>query len=147
MARGDATVKRAGQIFDLLVSGDLTSHQIIGKLGCGYAPFMKGIQALRDLLAASGDVISVVAEPQGFHEPWLYGLRAGQQIVSPEDSRWAPNRLQDAERRIKTIKHVLEVAINSTDGRTTEGKKARIYHLHINRALEEVQLLGVDGAS
>jgi hypothetical protein len=147
MAKQSAHEKRAGQIYDLLSDGDLTSQQIIDKLGCSYSGFLKAVQMLRDIGAATGDVISVVAEPQGMSQPWLYGLRAGKQIASAEDSRWIPNRFQDAERRIKTISHVLEVAANSLDGRTTEGRKARIYHLHIKRALEEVQLMVGDGES
>lgn len=142
--RGNASQRRAEKIFDLLSSGDLTSHQLLARLGCHRTEFTKAIQTLRDILAASGDVISVVAEPHGPDQPWLYGLRAGKQIINAEDSRWIPNQFQHAERRIKTIVHVLDVASNSLDGRTLDGKKARIYRLHMNRALEEVQMLADD---
>jgi hypothetical protein len=145
-AKGAALERRTEQLYDLLSDGDLTSDRLISKLDCSYACFMKTVQNLRDILAANGDVISVVAEPQGWGTPWLYGLRAGKQIVNAADSRWIPNRFQDAERRIKTIAHVLDVAAGSLDGRTIDAKKARIYRLHINRALEEVQMLAGDGA-
>jgi hypothetical protein len=134
--------KRAEELFDLLTGGDLTSAEIVDKTGWRYSQFLKAVQTLRDILAANGDVISVTAEPQGSRETWLYSLRAGKQIVDAEQSRWVINRLQDAERRVETIAHVLEVAVNSLDGRTTEGRKARVYHLHIKRAQEEVALLG-----
>lgn len=142
MARKEVAERRAEQLYDLLSNGDKDSRSIIDETGWAHYQFLKAVQKLRDILAANGDVISVVAEPNGPRQPWLYGLRAGQSIVDAERSRWAPNRLQDAERRIMTIGHVLEVAVNATDGRTVEGKKARIYHLHIKRAQEEVALIG-----
>lgn len=132
----------AGVMFDLLVEGDKTSAELIKITGWKYKKFLKAIQALRDILAANDDVISVTAEPQGGSNPWLYSLKAGKAIVDPEQSRWVLNRLQDAERRIETIEHVLDVAVNSLDGRTVAGKKARIYRLHIKRAREEVALMG-----
>jgi hypothetical protein len=139
-----AAEKRAEELFDLLTGGDLTSAEIMDKTGWVRSQLFKAVQTLRDILAANGDVISVTAEPQGLRETWLYSLRAGKQIVDPEKSRWVINRLQDAERRVETIAHVLEVAVNSLDGRTSEGKKARVYHLHIKRAQEEVALLGTE---
>lgn len=132
---------RAAVLFDLLVEGDKTSAELIQITGWSYKQWQKATQALRDILAANDDVISVVAEPQGESQPWLYRLQAGKVIVDPEQSRWVLNRLQDAERRITTIEHVLDVAVNSLDGRTVAGKKARIYRLHIKRAREEVALM------
>jgi len=137
---------RAGQLFDLLAEGDRTSADIMATTGWERSMFIKTVQVLRDILAADGDVISVVADPdRRTNEPWTYRLAAGGAILDPEDSQWIINRLQDAERRIKTIKHVLQVAVNGLDGRSTEGRKARIYHMHINRAQEEIALL--DGGS
>jgi len=143
MAR-QTSAQRAEQLFDLLTDGDLTSAQIIDKTGWSYSQFLKAVQSLRDILAANGDVISVVAEPQGGREPWLYALRAGKTIINAEDSRWVINRLGDAQRRVTTILHVLQVAKETLDGRTIEGKKARIYHLHITRAQEEIAMLADD---
>lgn len=141
MAKQSAVDKRAEELYDILSNGDQTSHQITDKMVWSHWQLMSAVQNLRDILAANGDVISVTAEPQGHREPWLYGLRAGKAIIDTETSQWLPNRLQDTERRIKTIRHVLEAAVNSLDGRTTDGKKARIYHLHITRAQEEVAML------
>jgi len=132
----------AAQMFDLLVEGDRTSAELIKEAGWKHRRFLKAIQALRDILAANGDVITVTAEPhRGSNKPWLYSLKAGKAIVDSEQSRWVLNRLQDTERRIETIEHVLDVAVNSLDGRTVAGKKARIYALHLKRAREEVMLV------
>lgn len=139
---GKAAEKNAGTLFDILSEGDLRSGDIINRAGLSYYQFMKAVQKLRDILAANGDVISVVSEPQQEQVGgWLYGLRAGKVIVDAEKSQWVINRLQDTERRVTTILHVLDVACNSLDGRTIEGKKARIYQLHMKRAQEEVALI------
>lgn len=136
--------KRAEILFDLLSDGDQTYETVCERTGWTRKEFFKAAQTLRDILAANGDVISVVAEPQGSREPWKYSLAAGTVIMDPEKSRWVINRLQDAERRLFTIGNVTEVASKALDGRTTDGRKARIYNLHIKRAQEEVALLTAD---
>lgn len=133
--------ERAEVLFDLLADGDHTYETIQDKTGWTRGQVLKAVQKLRDILATNGDVISVVAEPQGKRDPWVYRLKGGKDILDAEQSQWVINRLQDTERRVATIENVLAVAVNALDGRTTHGKKARIYHLHIKRAREEVALM------
>lgn len=133
--------ERAEELFTLLADGDMTSAEVTDATEWSYAQFMKTVQVLRDMLATNGDVISVTAEPNGHREPWLYSLKGGDQIVNEETSRWVPNRVEDAERRLKTIKHVMAAAVVGSDGRSTIGRKARIYHLHLKRAEEEIAML------
>jgi hypothetical protein len=137
--------ERAEVLFDLLADSDQTYVTVQAATGWNRPQIMKAVQVLRDILAANGDVISVTAEPQGKGQPWLYSLRAGNQITNAEESRWINNRIGDAERRLTTIKHVLEVAVRALDGRTAAGQKARIYHMHLKRAEEEVALLVTNG--
>jgi hypothetical protein len=139
--------QRAEVLFDLLADADRTRDEIQAKTAWNRPQFQKAVQTLRDILAANGDVISVVCEPHGHRAPWLYCLRAGAEVLNAEESRWIINRLQDAERRLLTIGNVMEVAARGLDGRSIEGRKARIYELHIRRAAEEVALLdGGDAA-
>ncbi|MPZ14297.1 MAG: hypothetical protein GEU73_07710 [Chloroflexi bacterium] len=133
--------QRAEELFTLLADGDRDRDEICADRGWDYSQMRQAVQQLRDMLAADGDVINVVAEPNGWQQPWMYGLRDGGAILDPEQSRWMTNRLGDTERRIKTISHVLDAAVNATDGRTVEGRKARIYELHLRRAAEEVALM------
>jgi hypothetical protein len=122
----------------------------VGAMANGYAAY---------ITAGGGDVPPTPGEPQSVTDHIeLANMGAERQdavkavakatgaSVDAEQSRWVINRLQDTERRVQTIAHVLEVAVNSLDGRTNEGKKARIYHLHIKRAQEEVALLSDAGA-
>jgi len=136
--------KHAGELFDMLANGDKTSAEILKTTGWGYGTFMATVQRLRDTLANDGDVISVVAEPQGTRQdrrgakPYLYRLVAGQTIIDPEHSKWVANRIDDSERRLKTIAAVLDVTVKATDGRTALGKKAVRFHRHVTRALEDI---------
>jgi len=132
---------RADVLFDLLADSSHTYVTIREETGWSRKQILKAVQVLRDILAANGDVISVVCDPQGPREPWLYRLQAGRDILDAERSGWILNRFTDAERRLKTIKHVLEVAVRGLDGRTVEGRKARIYDLHLRRAQEEIAMM------
>ena len=133
--------ERAGVLFDLLVEGDQTYLTIGEATGWDRHKVYAAVQRLRDVLADNEDVISVVAEPQGRGEPWVYRLAHGAQIVDAEHSQWIIGRFGDAERRLKTINHVLAAAVVALDGRSVEGRKARIYRLHLTRAEEEVAML------
>jgi hypothetical protein len=133
--------ERAAELFDLLSARDRTISEVRALTGWNSYQYGKAVQRLRDILAADGDDINVVAEPQGHREGWLYGLRAGSAIVDASESQWVPNRMKDAERRLKTIKHVMQAAVSATDGRSVVGKKARIWALHLTRAEEEITLI------
>lgn len=142
-------VRRALELLQRLREGDADRPTICAELGWSRVDLRTAVQALRDELADQGMEHSVVAEPHGHKQPWLYGLRSGNEIIGATstdgtDSRWVPNRLDDAERRLKTIKNVLKVAVKATDGRTLLGRKARIYALHLSRAEEEVALAVAD---
>lgn len=136
--------ERAEELFSLLAADDMNRDEICADRGWTHGQLRAAVQKLRDILAADGDTINVVCEPDGWRQPWQYRLRAGGDILDAEESRWMTNRLGDTERRITTIGHVLDAAVNATDGRTIEGRKARIYQLHISRAIEEIALGGDD---
>jgi hypothetical protein len=137
--------KDAGILFDLLVEGEQTYITIRARTGWSRTKIIKTVQVLRDILG-DGDEISVTCEPQGKCEPWLYALRAGEHIIDSSESAWLPNRFGDAERRLMTIRHVLDAAVQGLDGRTAIGRKARIYRMHLRRAEEEIALLSSDGS-
>lgn len=132
---------RAAVLYDLLADRPRTQSEVVALTGWTVRRFSSAVQRLRDILAASGDTINVPAEPQGQREEWVYALTDGAGIIDAERSQWAPNRMKDAERRLKTIKHVFSAAVEATDGRTVEGRKARIYQLHLARAEEEIRIL------
>jgi|SRR6516164_2233073 hypothetical protein len=140
-------IQAATDLFELLVEGDQTYVTLNARMGWTRNQILKYVQVLRDVLATDADTISVTCDPDPDDPlgPWVYTLRAGTGIVDPENTRWLVNRLGDAERRLVTIRHVVDIAAQTLDGRSNDGKKARIYALHLKRAEEEVAMLTSDG--
>jgi len=66
-------------------------------------------------------------------------------VVDVEQSRWLLNRVDDAERRIKTMRNVVTPAAIHLARRTTSGRKARIIEMHLRHAEEEIALVSSDG--
>jgi hypothetical protein len=132
-------------LFDMLMlqPNGITYEDIFIEMGWSRGKIIKTVQVLRDLLSQEYEKLSVTCDPDPDNPngPWLYVLRAGERIVSPEDTTWTNNRIDDLERRIVTIKHVLDAAVRDTDGRTITGRKARKLQLHLGRALEDLGLL------
>lgn len=123
-----------------LRAGDLDSAQLESMNGWSRAQRIVAVRRLRDNLATTGAGMTVVCEPNGHQLPWLYRL-VSLDAVKADRSRWLPNRIQDVERRLKTILHVVDAVVDGTDGRTLLGKKARIFQLHIRRAFEDIGLI------
>lgn len=140
----------AGELYDLLANHaeGMTGPDIQDALDWDANKFATAVQALRDVFSQEGDSITLVAEPQGSREPWLYILIDGSAITDEEKSRWTSIMVNHIERRILTMRNALATGKKATRANSTIGKKVRIYHLHIERALEEVRLLGnEDGLS
>ncbi len=94
--------------------------------------FNKATNGLRAVL--SDDTITLVCEPAGASEKWTYRL-VGQ---VEEGSAWVQNRLKDAESRFKTLASVSQALVNATDGRTADGRRARIINKAVSRLLEDL---------
>ena len=109
--------------------------------------FNEAVQWLRDDLATNGYSYSVVCDPDPADHlgPWIYKLMDGDQIIDAQNTQWVVNRVHDAERRLFTMRGVVATAVKATDGRTNEGKRARIIDKHITRAIEDLAELNGDG--
>lgn len=125
-------------LFDLLTAGPQTYQTVEAELGWDRGRFYKVVQGLRDFCAENDDTITVLNEPQGGNAPHLYTLTAGNYVG---ESAWAGNRISDLRRRLDTFLSVAKVAVNATDGRTNDGKAARILEFRIRQAKEEIKLL------
>jgi hypothetical protein len=146
MAKKKIRELRGGELFDLLSSSPngLTREEVCDDTDWSGPQFRDALQWLRDNMA-TGDTISVIAEPQGQYLPWVYRLVGGAQVVDGEATGWVKNRWGDIERRLTTLMSVLAVAVRATDGRTTLGQKARILQRHLTRAWEDIQLVNENG--
>jgi hypothetical protein len=77
---------------------------------------------------------TVIAEAVGPQQPWMY-----RAVDSYDDAAWwVDNRLGDAETRFTTLHAVAKSLVSATDGRTVEGRRARIMERHSTRMMEDL---------
>lgn len=125
MARNHA---RALRLLSLLMEdGELQSRHIMGGTGWSQGQVYKAAQTLRDMITdmGLGDVMTVTCDPFGQGQ-WWYALRRGAAVHNRSATKWVPNRIKDLRRRLKTIRSVCKAAVLATDGRTEDGRVARI---------------------
>ena len=99
-------------------------------------------QTSRRLRAAlSGDSITLVCDP-----PEEGGGRWTYRLVGQVDdgSPWIQNRLRDAETRVSTMSSVASALVNGTDGRTMDGRRARVIHKALSRLTEDLSDLAAE---
>lgn len=112
-----------------------TNEQAMSEFDWDLKTFNTAVQDLRLLL--EDDQITLPCDPQGQHEKWLYRL-----VGHYDDGRaWAINRLLDSETRLRTIEAYSSALMHSTDGRTADGKKARLIHSTAAYLREQIELL------
>lgn len=80
------------------------------------------------------DEINLVATPQGRYEAWLYSLTGSVEEAGP----WNRNRLLDTESRLTTMHAVSQSLVSSTDGRSLEGRRARVMERSLRRLTEDL---------
>jgi hypothetical protein len=132
--------QRMSDLLDLLVAQPLgaTRWSIASDLGC---QVRAADRAIRDLRIFLGDVddVNLVAESPGPHLPWEYRLVSGLD----QSREWVTNRIGDTESRIRTMQAVMASAVTATDGRSSEGKRARIIERALIRLIEDLDEISV----
>lgn len=139
MARLDDQVDA---LFDFAVAhpDGFTNEQFMAHAGLTYlAEFNQTAKRLRETLAE--DTITLICDPTDGGR-WLYRLVGNLEDGSP----WVQNRLRDAESRFTTIGAVVNTIVNATDGRTFDGKRARLMQKAIVRLREDLADLTGDVA-
>lgn len=93
------------------------------------------IRDLRMTLGA-GDTITVVANPDG----------GGYRLVGTYDEAraWATGRVTDAETRLESIQYGMAPIVRATDGRTVEGRKARLIEMTTRHLVEQLAAISVE---
>jgi hypothetical protein len=126
--------ERVERLFDFAAAHEKgwTVHDAARGLRWTKEEVYHAIQALRDVFGEAKDV-NLVCEPTGQRQAWLYRLTG-----KLEDVRWwGHNRTGDAMRRIRTILAVHRSVVAATNGRTLEGKMARVVVRHLQRLVED----------
>ncbi len=126
-------VARAGHLFDYSVEHpegwlvpDACRH-----FKWSQSQLARAIRALRLILGT--DEINLVCHQRGFGEPKLYTLVGDLERARP----WAVVQLRGLESRLDSILAISRSLVNATDGRTTEGRKARLIVKHVTRLMED----------
>lgn len=116
-----------------------TQPEAAAALGVDVRQMPRFINALRKEFGESD--INLIADPDGTNK-WIYRLTG-----RPEDARaWNSNRVGDMESRLTTMKAVAHSLTNSTDGRSLEGRKARIIDRSLGRLIEDLAVLRQDAS-
>lgn len=128
------TTEKINRLYDYAVAAPdgFTIEDVRRDLGWRRSDFNHVVNRLRKMFGT--DDINLVCSPQGMNEPWLYKLVGN----TDETKVWQDNRLGDAEERINTIRSIARSTVNMTDGRTTEGQRARIIDRSLGRLLEDL---------
>jgi hypothetical protein len=135
--------ERVVLLFDFLVAHPerVTMKQIMA-----HTRWAKSVtkQAIRDLRLSMGDqdTINLVCDPDPSQPrgQYLYGL-----VGTVEKSRaWQTTRLLDTESRIETQLAVASSISAGTDGRSRDGKRARLIKKALGRLLEDLRELSLD---
>lgn len=130
-----SNAEKIGNLFDYAVehAEGFTYQDVEKDLGWPKPEFTKVHRQLR-LLLGNDDQINLVCDVQGKNEPWRYRL-----VGNIDGAReWVGTRLRDSESRITTIKAICASLVRATDGRSADGRRARIMQRGLTRILEDL---------
>ena len=128
--------EKIGRLFDYAVAHaeGFTYQDVERDLKWRRNEFGKVANRLRAMLG-NDDRINLICEPQQTSsDPWIYKLVGNLQAAQP----WNGNRIGDCESRIMTMHAVLSSIVSGSDGRTKEGRRARIMHRALGRLIEDL---------
>lgn len=123
------------EVFDILTDSPegATIYALADNLNITPSRVKDAIFQLRRDLATDDDM-NVIANRPKSRGPWTYRL-VGDLDGAKE---WQENRLKDGETRIETIYSVSKSVARSTDGRTREGRQARLMEKSLGRLIEDI---------
>lgn len=137
-----ARKQRRDDLWDMLVSNPLgiTVEDMMASGGWSHHQANVAIHDLRTFLGTM-DSINLPCEPQGGGERWVYRL-----VGSLDEVRgWVSNRVGDADTRLRTMQSMMASIVSATNGRTIEGRKARLMDKALSRLIEDLDDLGANG--
>jgi hypothetical protein len=129
----------AGLLYDFLVDSPdgITWEDASRKFGWKHRTyFFRVIRKLR-LILGDDDEMTVICDPRGMRETWLYQLVGDPELAYP----WQANRIGDMEARLETVLSVSTSVAKNVDGRTLVGKKSRRIKATVGYLLGELAQL------
>ena len=133
-----AREQRRDDLWDLLVAAPLgvTIEDMMGVYGWSHHHCNVAISDLRRHLG-DHDTVNLTCEPQGMGERWLYRL-VGK---LDETDVWMGTRIRDSETRLRTMQSMMTSIVTATNGRTTEGRKARTMERALRHLVEDLDAM------
>jgi len=128
---------RALELFELLVDNPdgVTKPEIDAHLGCSAKAGRSAIRALRNELS-DGDTINVITNPTPRGDgPYVYTLVGS---FTDEARAWFGASSKQIDTRLDLMLWVSQSLAKATDGRTVEGRKARIRVKAFARLIEDL---------
>lgn len=132
--------QHVSDLIDFLVASpeDVTIHEIADALQLSVRQAQGVVRSTRLWFEVS-DTINLVCHPNG-RGPWLYSL-----VGDPTSTKeWSDRRVSHVDTELETIHAMLTTTVRNTDGRTIEGRKARIMERAVRRMLEDLADLDLD---
>jgi hypothetical protein len=127
--------RRRDALFDLLAANPagLTVNDITSVMQCSNR---QADHAIRDLRLFFGECepINVTCDPNGLREPWTYRLVGNLDGVR----EWIANRLGDTESRIRTMQALMVSVVSASDGRKSDGRRARLIERALRHLIENL---------
>lgn len=134
----DRRREAANNLFDFLADTMdrwVTRQEVADHLNMSPRSIDRVVRDVRILLGAT-DSITVAARTN----PGGYKL-----VGTYEDAReWVTGRLSDAEVRLESIRYSMQALVTGTDGRTMDGKKARLIEMTTRHLVEQLQAMDAD---
>jgi len=135
-----ARARRRDDLILLMIaqqSGQTVDDMMVA-LGCDHPQVNEAIRDVR-LWLGDFDEVNLICDPQGTGQRWLYRLVGTLDEMRP----WAANRVADSASRIRTMASMLASVVSATDGRSIEGRKARVMERSLRRLVEDLDVIGV----
>lgn len=129
---------RRDMLFDYAVRhpAGFTNEDVMADEGWSLREFNDAVRDLRLFLGGFDD-INLPCDPTSGRDRWVYRL-----VGNLDDARgWITNRLGDTESRIRTQQAMMASIVTATDGRTSEGRKARVIETALRHLVEDLDNL------
>lgn len=132
--------QRRDQLFDYAVAhpDGFTIDDLTGDTGWNRRDANAAIHDLREYLGTMDD-INLPCSPNGYGQRWIYRL-----VGTMADTHgWTKNRLGDTETRLRTMNSMTASIVRGTDGRSTEGRKARLIETGLRHLVEDLDNIAI----
>ena len=138
MSISAARETRRDNLFDLVVASPdgVTVSQMMAEMDLTKKQAGVAIRDLR-LFLGEYDGVNLPCVPQKPGEEWVYHLAGTLDDVR----EWAISRINDTVSRLLTMDAVMSSIVEATDGRSLEGRKARIIERSLARLLEDIETM------